>query len=99
MFDIIITMKKKSVAEAQESERSMGQLWRMSGRHGVAYLSDVTLAGELLQIDPKQVSQTAMATYYDKKGRAFAWQVRFDTARWAEMEERLRPSLTSSVLR
>jgi hypothetical protein len=50
---------------------------------------NAALAGELLQTDPKHLARTAMAVYYDKKGRAFAWQVRFDTARWEEIAQRL----------
>jgi hypothetical protein len=66
-----------------------GMLWKMSGRNGVAYIKDAALAGELLAIDPKKLAQAAMAVYYDKKGKAFAWQVRFDTERWEEVMRRL----------
>ena len=66
-----------------------GRAWRMSGKHAVAYVHTAALAGELLQTEPRQVAGSAMAIYYDRKGRAFAWQFRFDTARWAEVTGRL----------
>ncbi len=66
-----------------------GELWRMSGRNGVAYIKDAALAGELLATDPKNLAKAAMAVYYDRKGKAFAWQVRFDTDRWDEVMRRL----------
>lgn len=66
-----------------------GSLWKMSGRNGVAYVRDAALAGELLRTDLKNLTRAAMAVYYDKKGRAFAWQVRFDTERWEEVVKRL----------
>ena len=66
-----------------------GMLWKMAGRHGVAYVRDAALAGELLATDPKNLPKAAMAVYYDKKGRAFAWQVRFDTERWEDLVRRL----------
>ncbi len=72
-----------------ESCLASGKLWKMSGRHGVAYVQDAALAGELLRTDPKNLAQSAMAVYYDRKGRAFAWQVRFDTDRWDEVIQRL----------
>jgi hypothetical protein len=61
----------------------------MSGRNGVAYVQDAALAGELLATDRRKLAQAAMAVYYDKKGKAFAWQVRFDTDRWDEVAQRL----------
>jgi hypothetical protein len=72
-----------------ESCLAGGKLWKMSGRHGVAYVRDAALAGELAQTDPKGLARAAMAVYYDRKGRAFAWQVRFDTDRWEELLKRL----------
>ena len=66
-----------------------GTLWKMAGRHGVAYVQDAALAGELLATDPKNLPKAAMAVYYDKKGRAFAWQVRFDADRWEDVVRRL----------
>ncbi len=72
-----------------ESILAAGKLWKMSGRHGVAYVQDAALAGELLATDPKNLPKAAMAVYYDKKGRAFAWQVRFDTERWEDLVKRL----------
>ena len=66
-----------------------GMLWKMAGRHGVAYVKDAALAGELLATEPKNLPKAAMAVYYDKKGRAFAWQVRFDTERWEDFVKRL----------
>ncbi len=66
-----------------------GRAWRMSGKHAVAYVHTAALAGELLATEPRQVAGSAMAVYYDRKGRPFAWQFRFDTARWAEVTGRL----------
>ena len=66
-----------------------GRAWRMSGKHAVAYVHTAALASELLQTEPRQVAGSAMAVYYDRKGRPFAWQFRFDTARWAEVTGRL----------
>ena len=66
-----------------------GRAWRMSGKHAVAYVHTAALAGELLQTEPRRVAGSAMAVYYDRKGRPFAWQFRFDTARWAEVTGRL----------
>ena len=66
-----------------------GRAWRMSGKHAVAYVHTAALAGELLQTEPRQVAGSAMAIYYDRKGRPFAWQLRFDTTRWAEVTGRL----------
>lgn len=66
-----------------------GALWKMSGKNGVAYVRDAALAGELLGIEPKKLALAAMAVYHDKRGRPFAWQVRFDAARWEEILRRL----------
>ena len=66
-----------------------GRAWRMSGKHAVAYVHTAALAGELLATEPRQVAGSAMAVYYDRKGRPFAWQFRFDTTRWAEVTGRL----------
>ena len=87
---------KKSAARVQPAVRPIplisaahGSLWRMSGRHGVAYVRDAALAGELLATDPRNLGKMAMAVYYDRKGKAFAWQVRFDTDRWEEVVRRM----------
>ena len=66
-----------------------GRAWRMSGKHAVAYVRDAGLAGELLATEPRYLAKSAMAVYYDRKGRPFAWQVRFDSARWEEVLGRL----------
>jgi len=66
-----------------------GRAWRMSGKHAVAYVGDAVLAGELLATEPRHLAKSAMAVYYDRKGKPFAWQVRFDTARWEEVVGRL----------
>ena len=66
-----------------------GRAWRMSGKHAVAYVGDAVLAGELLATEPRHVAKAAMAVYYDRKGKPFAWQVRFDSARWEEVVGRL----------
>ena len=79
----------ESVRIVNEPILAGGKLWKMSGRHGVAYVQDAALAGELLATDPKNLPKAAMAVYYDKKGRAFAWQVRFDTERWEDLIKRL----------
>ncbi len=85
--------KKPPVAEpvrvVPETLLTSGAVWKMSGKHGVAYVKDAALAGELLATDPKHLARAAMAVYYDKKGKAFAWQVRFDTDRWDEVMKRL----------
>jgi hypothetical protein len=77
------------VRSIPESCLASGKMWKMAGRHGVAYVQNAALAGELLQTDPKNLARSAMAVYYDRKGRAFAWQVRFDTERWEEVIKRL----------
>lgn len=66
-----------------------GRAWRMSGKHAVAYVGNAALAGELLATEPRHLAKSAMAVYYDRKGRPFAWQLRFDTARWEEVVGRL----------
>lgn len=66
-----------------------GQAWRMTSRYAIAYVRDAVLAGELLATEPRYLAKAAMAVYYDRKGKAFAWQFRFDTARWAEVVGRL----------
>lgn len=85
--------RKPPVAEpvrvVPESILGSGAVWKMSGKHGVAYVKDAALAGELLATDPRNLAKAAMAVYYDKKGKAFAWQVRFDTDRWEEVMKRL----------
>lgn len=68
---------------------TVGQAWRLSSRYAVAYVRDAVLAGELLATEPRYLAKAAMAVYYDRKGKAFAWQFRFDTARWAEVVGRL----------
>lgn len=72
-----------------ETTGAGGRAWKMSGRHAVAYVHDAVLAGELLATDPKRVAQAAMAVYYDRKGKPFAWQLRFDAQRWDEVVARL----------
>lgn len=66
-----------------------GRAWRMSGKHAVAYVGDAALAGELLATEPRHLAESAMAVYYNRKGKPFAWQIRFDTARWEEVVGRL----------
>lgn len=61
----------------------------MSSRHAVAYLRCAVLASELLATDTRHLANAAMAVYYDRKGKAFAWQVRFDAERWEEVTARL----------
>ena len=81
----------QAIAETPASYFSgaAGRAWRMSGKHAVAYVHTAALAGELLATEPRQVAGSAMAVYYDRKGRPFAWQFRFDAARWAEVTGRL----------
>ena len=66
-----------------------GRAWRMTGKHAVAYVQNAALAGELLATETRHLAKAAMAVYYDRKGRAFAWQFRFDTNRWEEVVGRL----------
>lgn len=66
-----------------------GTLWRMSGRHAVAYVQNASLACALLAVETRHLARRAMAVYYDKKGRAIAWQVRFDTQHWDDVLRRL----------
>lgn len=66
-----------------------GRLWRMSGRHAVAYVQNASLACALLAVETKHLARHAMAVYYDKKGRAIGWQVRFDAQQWDEVIRRL----------
>jgi len=66
-----------------------GRLWRMSGRHAVAYVQNASLACALLAVETKHLARRAMAVYYDKKGRAIAWQVRFDTQQWDDVMRQL----------
>ena len=72
-----------------EINGASGRAWRMTSRYAVAYVKDAVLAGELLATEPKHLAKSAMAVYYDRKGKAFAWQVRFDAARWDEVVGRL----------
>lgn len=72
-----------------ESVFERGSLWKMNGKSGAAYVKDAALACELLATDAKKLAKSAMAVYYDKKGKAFAWQVRFDLDRWDEVLHRL----------
>ena len=74
---------------AQERSGAEGLAWKMNGKHAVAYLRCAELASELLATDSRHLAQAAMAIYYDRKGKAFAWQVRFDTERWEEVTARL----------
>jgi len=78
-----------TLRSAMEKSGAEGQAWRMSGRHAVAYLRCAVLASELLATDTRHLAKAAMAVYYDRKGKAFAWQVRFDTERWEEVTARL----------
>ncbi len=77
------------VRAVAEASGAAGRAWRMNSRHAVAYVHDAVLAGELLATEPRHVARAAMAVYYDRKGRPFAWQVRFDAARWQEVIARL----------
>ena len=72
-----------------ETAGAGGRAWRLGGRHAIAYLVDSGLATELLATEPKGLAKAAMAVYYDRKGKAFAWQVRFDADRWDEVVGRL----------
>ena len=72
-----------------ETSGASGRAWHLSSRYAVAYLSNAALAVELLAAEPRHLAKAAMAVYYDRKGKAFAWQVRFDAARWEEVVRRL----------
>ena len=74
---------------AQEKSGADGLAWKMNGKHAVAYLRCAELASELLATETRHLAKAAMAVYYDRKGKAFAWQVRFDTERWEEVTARL----------
>ena len=74
---------------AHERSGADGHAWKMNGKHAVAYLRCPTLASELLATDSRHLAQEAMAIYYDRKGKAFAWQISFDTERWEEVTARL----------
>jgi hypothetical protein len=74
---------------AQEKSGADGLAWKMNGKHAVAYLRCPALASELLATDSRHLAREAMAIYYDRKGKAFAWQVRFDAERWEEVTARL----------
>lgn len=82
-----------SAPSAVRTERELalegGTLWRMSGRHAVAYVQNASLACALLAVETRHLARHAMAVYYDKKGRAIAWQVRFDTQHWDDVLRRL----------
>lgn len=78
-----------ALRSAMERSGAEGHAWRMSSRHAVAYLRCAVLASELLATDTRHLANAAMAVYYDRKGKAFAWQVRFDAERWEEVTARL----------
>ncbi len=81
--------KTRAVPEPMQTAAAGGAVWKMSGKNGVAYVKDAALAGELLAVDAKKLATAAMAVYYDKRGKPFAWQVRFDAERWEEILRRL----------
>lgn len=62
-----------------------GSLWRMAGNNAVAYVRRASDACAILRATPGELAHRAMAVYRDRQGRAIAWQVRFETARWAEV--------------
>ncbi len=84
---------KTAVPETARVERDLalegGRLWRMSGRHAVAYVQSASLACALLSVETRHLARHAMAVYYDKKGRAIAWQVRFDAQQWDDVIRQL----------
>ena len=82
-------MPPAPVRVVTETNGAGGRAWRMSSRYAIAYIKDAALAGELLATDARHLAKIAMAVYYDRKGKAFAWQVRFDAARWDEVVRRL----------
>jgi hypothetical protein len=61
----------------------------MSRGHAVALVRSAALATELLATDTRHLAEKAMAVYYDKKGKAFAWQVRISSDRWRDVLARL----------
>ncbi len=67
-----------------------GQLWKMAGNNAVAYVRSAADACAILRAQPGQLAQKAMAVYRDRHGKAIAWQVRFENARWAEVEGLLK---------
>lgn len=83
------TPRARAMPEPSQIAAAGGALWKMSGKNGVAYVRDAALAGELLAVETRKLTQAAMAVYYDKRGKPFAWQVRFDAERWDEILRRL----------
>lgn len=77
---------------------SDGSAWKMHGRHAVAYVGDVALAALLLDTDVKNVAKQAMAVYYDRKGKAFAYQVRFSAERWDSVCARLTGAIETPAV-
>lgn len=67
-----------------------GQIWKMAGNNAVAYVRSAADACAILRAQPGQLAKKAMAVYRDRHGKAIAWQVRFESARWAEVEGMLK---------
>jgi len=67
-----------------------GRIWKMAGNNAVAYVRTAANACAILKSEPGQLAKRAMAVYRDRNGKAIAWQVRFETARWAEVEGMLK---------
>jgi hypothetical protein len=62
----------------------------MSRGQAVALVKRADLATDLLATDTRHLAQKAMAVYYDKKGKPFAWQVRFTADKWEDVQAKLR---------
>jgi hypothetical protein len=61
----------------------------MTDRDAALYTTDPAIAAAIAGVPPRRLAQDAMAVYYDRKGRPFAWQVRFDARRWKEAVRKL----------
>jgi hypothetical protein len=66
-----------------------GKLWMVGDAHAVVYIPDATRACELLDTQRRNLDRSAMAVYYDRRGRAFAWQFRICASRWREFKIKL----------
>ncbi|MBI3944344.1 MAG: hypothetical protein HY321_00320 [Armatimonadetes bacterium] len=62
----------------------MNTMWRLGTGHGIAYVESRDLALGLIRdgLTKHRTLEGAMAVYYTRRGRAFAWQLLFPTERW-----------------
>ena len=86
-----------SAAPVLVAGRLTGQMWRDSSRRGIAYVEGraglervMTATGRVAAQptrrtsggDSETLADGIMAVYTDRRGRPFAWQVRFDLGLW-----------------